>query len=115
MDQLLNLAILYVLFVAFQCLYNRYRGGLGAIPGPFLASFSNLWKVLSVYRDEMPQRNIAAHRKYGPVVRIGPNHVSFSTPKALQIIHASRKAYTKVRNLHVLYKYSSSRSGNRFP
>ncbi|KAI1095697.1 benzoate 4-monooxygenase cytochrome P450 [Rostrohypoxylon terebratum] len=95
MEFMSKLVVLCVVYTIIQCLHTRYRTGLSNIPGPFLASFSNLWKVLSVYRDEMPQKNIAVHRKYGPVVRIGPNHVSFSTPQALQIIHASRQAYPK--------------------
>ncbi|KAA8565434.1 hypothetical protein EYC84_009294 [Monilinia fructicola] len=42
-----------------------------------------------------PRKNIAVHDKYGPVVRIGPHHVSFASPEALQIIHSSRGAYPK--------------------
>jgi hypothetical protein len=91
---------LCALCLSFQIIYTRYGGDLRVIPGPFSASFSNLWKILAVYKDEMPQRNIAAHRKYGPVVRIGPKHVSFSSPGALQIIHGSRQAYPKVRYSH---------------
>ncbi|KAI1138396.1 benzoate 4-monooxygenase cytochrome P450 [Hypoxylon sp. FL0543] len=90
-----TILVLCALCFTIQIIYTRYGTGLSAIPGPLSASFSNLWKVLAVYRDEMPQRNIAAHRKYGPVVRIGPNHVSFSSPGALQIIHGSRQAYSK--------------------
>ncbi|THV48370.1 hypothetical protein BGAL_0252g00020 [Botrytis galanthina] len=49
----------------------------------------------ALYRGIMPQENIAVHAKYGPVVRIGPHHVSFASPEALQIIHGSRNAYPK--------------------
>ena len=76
--------------------YTHYHGGLNAIPGPFTASFCNLWKVLAVYNNDMPRRNIEVHRRFGPVVRIGPDHVSFSTPEALHTIHGSRQAYQKV-------------------
>nr|AVY05537.1 cytochrome P450 monooxygenase [Nodulisporium sp.] len=95
-----TILVLCALCFTIQIIYTRYGTGLSAIPGPLSASFSNLWKVLAVYRDEMPQRNIAAHRKYGPVVRIGPNHVSFSSPGALQIIHGSRQAYSKDVDYH---------------
>lgn len=93
----------FAFYLTFQILYARYGSSLRTIPGPFFASFSNVLKVLAVYKDAMPQWNIAVHRKYGSVVRIGPKHVSFSSPEALQIIHGSRQAYPKVRNMHVLF------------
>ena len=79
-----------------QTLRTRYRRGLTTIPGPFIASISNLWKINAVYKGDMPRRNMAVHQKYGPVVRIGPNHVSFASPQALHTIHSSRQAYAKV-------------------
>ncbi|KAI1442488.1 benzoate 4-monooxygenase cytochrome P450 [Annulohypoxylon stygium] len=85
----------FAFYLTFQILYARYGSSLRTIPGPFFASFSNVLKVLAVYKDAMPQWNIAVHRKYGSVVRIGPKHVSFSSPEALQIIHGSRQAYPK--------------------
>ncbi|KAK7993614.1 hypothetical protein PG989_006995 [Apiospora arundinis] len=87
--------ILGAVLLVFQGLYTRYRGGLNAIPGPVSASFCNLWKILAVYQNDMPRRNIQVHQKYGPVVRIGPNQVSFSTSEALHTIHGSRQAYPK--------------------
>ncbi|CAG8900566.1 unnamed protein product [Penicillium egyptiacum] len=95
MDEYLRLVALCAICLAFQFLRTRYHGGLNAIPGPFSASFCNLWKILAVYNDDMPRRNISVHQKYGPVVRIGPKHVSFSSPEALHIIHGSRQAYPK--------------------
>lgn len=92
----------FAFYLTFQLVYTRYGSSLRAIPGPFFASFSNVWKVLAVYEDAMPQWNIAVHKKYGSVVRIGPKHVSFSSPEALQIIHGSRQAYPKVGNMHAL-------------
>lgn len=79
-----------------QLIRTRYYGGLNKIPGPFVASVSNIWKVSALYWGTMPQENIAIHSKYGSVVRIGPHHVSFASPEALQIIHTSRNAYPKV-------------------
>ncbi|KAH9908161.1 benzoate 4-monooxygenase cytochrome P450 [Xylariomycetidae sp. FL2044] len=91
----LSLVGLGALLVVCQALYARYRGGLNAIPGPALASVSNIWKILAVYHDDMPRRNVEVHRKYGPVVRIGPNTVSFSSLEALHTIHGSRQAFPK--------------------
>ena len=85
--------------LCIQLARTRYVTGLSAIPGPFIASVSNLWKIMVVYAGDMPRRNVAVHEKYGPVVRIGPNHVSFASPQALHTIHGARLAYPKVCNL----------------
>lgn len=83
------------LFVA-QLLRTRYRQHLRSIPGPFVASFSNLWKLGAIYCEDMPEWNIKAHEKFGPVVRIGPNHISLSSRKALQLVYTSRESFSKV-------------------
>ncbi|KAI0855798.1 benzoate 4-monooxygenase cytochrome P450 [Xylaria cubensis] len=95
MDSFMKIVAFCGVVSILQALYTRYYGGLSAIPGPPSASFCNLWKVLAVYHNDMPRRNMAAHRKYGPVVRIGPNTISFSSPEALHTIHGSRQAYPK--------------------
>ena len=82
-------------FCVVQLLRTRYNA-LRRIPGPLVASFSNLWKVKAVYNEEMHTRDIAVHEKYGPVVRIGPNHVSVSSPESFYKVHASRTAFAKV-------------------
>ncbi|KAF7862479.1 hypothetical protein EAF04_007352 [Stromatinia cepivora] len=87
--------ICLLILVLLQLLHTRYYRGLHKVPGPFLASISNVWKVSALYRGTMPQENIAVHAKFGPVVRIGPHHVSFASPEALQVIHSSRNAFAK--------------------
>lgn len=88
-----------VILVVLKLLYTRYHGPLSAVPGPFSASFSNYWRVMAVYKSDMPKRIMAVHNKYGPVVRIGPKHVSFASAEALVTIHGSRDAYPKVRSI----------------
>lgn len=99
------MALLLIALIAFgavfvagciQLLRTRYRPHLSTIPGPFVASFSNFWKLAAVYQEDMPAWNISVHEKYGSVVRIGPNHVSFSSPSAFQTIYTSRQAFPKV-------------------
>lgn len=103
MGILLFTCIFVLVLGLLQLLRTRYHRGLDKIPGPFVASISNVWKVSALYRGTIPQENIAVHDKYGPVVRIGPHHVSFASPEALQIIHSSRGAYPKVCCDHVTF------------
>ncbi|EKM77283.1 hypothetical protein AGABI1DRAFT_115220 [Agaricus bisporus var. burnettii JB137-S8] len=62
--------------------------GLRAYPGPFIAKFSDIWLTWvskGAHRSELVHE---AHLKYGPVVRIAPNHLSIANPEALQIVYA---------------------------
>lgn len=75
--------------------WTRYHNGLHAIPGPLLASVSSYWKFNAIWCEDMPQRNTLLHEKYGPLVRIGPNHVSASSAEALQAIYRARSGFLK--------------------
>jgi hypothetical protein len=85
------------LLLVVYIVYTRYLTGISHIPGPFVASISNFWKISAAWHEEMPQRNIALHRKYGPLVRIGPDMISVDDPAALSIIYGFKPIYTKVR------------------
>lgn len=83
--------------LVFYVIYTRYLTGISHIPGPFSASISNFWKISAAWHEEMPQRNIALHKTYGPLVRIGPNMISVDDPAALNIIYGFKPIYLKVR------------------
>jgi hypothetical protein len=82
--------------------YTRYFAGISHIPGPFSASISNFWKISAAWHQQMPQRNISLHRKYGPLVRIGPNMISVDDPSALSTIYGFKPIYLKVRYKPIL-------------
>lgn len=87
---LLGLLCLYVLYV-------KYRSELRRIPGPWLASVSSFWRFSVVWRQDMPATSIRLHEKHGPLVRIGPYHVSVADPEALKVIYGADGRYQKVR------------------
>ena len=76
-------------------IYLRYYRGISHIPGPFIASISNYWKIQAAWKEQMPQQNIDLHRKYGPLVRIAPDMVSVDDPTALGIIYGFKPIYRK--------------------
>ena len=84
------------LVICLYLIYVRYFTRLSHIPGPFLASVSNLWKVKAAWQEEMPQQNIALHKKYGPLVRIGPDMISVDDPSAMSVIYGFKPIYSKV-------------------
>ncbi|KIY49616.1 cytochrome P450 [Fistulina hepatica ATCC 64428] len=81
---ILLVTVLLVHIVPWVIDSHRLRG----YPGPFLAQFTDLWlgKVSTTgHRSEVIH---GLHQKYGPIVRIAPNHVSIASPEALQTIYA---------------------------
>ncbi|KAK3291378.1 cytochrome P450-like protein [Chaetomium fimeti] len=74
---------------------NRYHNGLSKYPGPFLASLTDWWRFFDVYGRRPERSHIALHRKYGPVVRLGPNTLSFSDPDSLKTIYGLNKGFIK--------------------
>jgi hypothetical protein len=67
----------------------RLSSATAKVPGPFISNFTSLvlkWHELNanrtVYIHEL-------HKKYGPVVRAGPNEISFTSITALKEIYGS--------------------------
>lgn len=84
------------------CLYavlQRDKSELRRIPGPWLARFSSIWRFAIVWKRNMPATSIHLHDKHGPLVRIGPNHVSVADPSALKIIYGADNRYQKVQKI----------------
>lgn len=75
--------------------YNRYFQGLSHVPGPWLASVSDLWRYSVVKKFRPEVEHIALHKRYGKVVRLGPRTVSVSDPAALQTIYAPNAGFVK--------------------
>jgi cytochrome P450 len=86
--------ILFTLLVV-RPLYKRYSSPLRQYPGPFIASCSRIWKVWSTWTGHTEQHHIALHKKYGPVVRIAPNELSFSSPEAALAVFQVGKGFHK--------------------
>lgn len=88
-------SLLILLYVAY--LASRYfHHGLYKYPGPFWANFSNLWRLFDVLGRRPEVTHLRLHRKYGDIVRLGPNALSFGDPKAVKEIYGVNKGYVKV-------------------
>ncbi|KAL4882549.1 hypothetical protein BJY04DRAFT_206823 [Aspergillus karnatakaensis] len=82
---------LVVLWLLRQYLYNS----LHRYPGPLLARFTNLWRFLDVRGRRPELTHLALHRKYGDIVRLGPDTLSFACPSAIKVIYGLNKGFTK--------------------
>ncbi|KAM0426442.1 hypothetical protein ACHAPT_008133 [Fusarium lateritium] len=82
-------------FILIRCICKRYFSPLRHFPGPVLASVSRLWRVWSVWTGKNEEHYLAAHKKYGPVVRTAPNELSFSSATAALDIFKTGKGLDK--------------------
>ena len=80
-------------------LYLRYQR-LSSVPGPWLASFTDLWRAYSQKYYNITDVLLQLHKKYGSLVRIGPNTVSVSDAHAVSTIYTMHGEFIKV-NLHL--------------
>ncbi|EHK22060.1 uncharacterized protein TRIVIDRAFT_222494 [Trichoderma virens Gv29-8] len=76
----------------WRCIYNLYLHPLHRFPGPKLSALSYYpyYRLLVSGVGYLTVMDL--HMKYGPVVRISPNSLSFSHPDAMNDIRGHRKA-----------------------
>ncbi|KAI8627403.1 cytochrome P450 monooxygenase [Xylariaceae sp. FL1651] len=67
--------------------YNLYFHPLAKFPGPFLARSTLLWRFWATMGGHMPQTMSKQHSRYGPVVRVSPNELSFCTVQSYKDIY----------------------------
>ncbi|CAG7921798.1 unnamed protein product [Penicillium olsonii] len=70
----LSIFTISLIFVSYV-FYMRYLHSLSKFPGPLLASLTNTYKAYYVYNLTLHEKLLELHTRYGPVVRIGPNHL----------------------------------------
>ncbi|GME26776.1 benzoate 4-monooxygenase [Neofusicoccum parvum] len=96
---LLSLALLVPLYLLLTFLHTTLLHPLRHIPGPPLARFTRAWSRLHNLRGRKSHVIHAAHQRYGAVIRVGPDELSFASPSAVRAIYAS-DAFVKEENFY---------------
>lgn len=82
--------------MALKCLYNVYFHPLRSYPGPIAARASFLPYQCELLRGRVHLWVRELHKKYGPVVRLSPNELSFIEPEVWKDVYGHRaSAFTK--------------------
>jgi len=94
------MTFIYVLLVLLSVLSVRlllkfFTPGLHSIPGPFLARFSDLWRLIGMWTGHHELTLHELRRQYGSVVRIGPNVLSISDPEVIESIYGYKSDFVK--------------------
>ncbi|KAL6922263.1 hypothetical protein ACHAPO_012004 [Fusarium lateritium] len=80
------IAVLF--FIKLFSIAKNFISPLRSIPGPTFARFSDAWYLWRMRQGHFEQDNQTLHKKYGPVVRYGPNRYSFNDPAAAKVIYS---------------------------
>lgn len=78
---LLSLLIYSIPAILAFSLWKNYFS-LRYIPGPFAARLTDLYRALLVYKRDPHEVHLTLHKRYGNVVRLGPNCVSVTGSSA---------------------------------
>ena len=82
--------LLFLLLVAAAA-YRIFFHPLSRVPGPRLAAVSNVWYAYQVRNGHAFVLGKTLHKKYGPVVRVGPNEVWFASAEGFKSIYSKNQ------------------------
>lgn len=79
---LMTVAIKVLIYQISRIVYNIFLHPLARFPGPLLRSGFHIFNYWEELRGVQAKKALALHDRYGPVVRIGPDSLSFNTANA---------------------------------
>lgn len=85
-------------FVIARMLISYLKSPLRPFPGPFLAKFTDLWRLLDYIKCTQIHSHQELHKELGPAVRIGPDMISLDDPSLLKTVYSTRGDFLKVRS-----------------
>ncbi|KAK4443296.1 cytochrome P450 oxidoreductase [Podospora aff. communis PSN243] len=74
---------------------NHFHAGLNKYPAPAFASLTNWWRFVVVARRKAHVTHLKLHQELGGIVRLGPNALSFSDPRAVREIYGLNNKVAK--------------------
>ncbi|KAI1839352.1 hypothetical protein JX266_014437, partial [Neoarthrinium moseri] len=91
-------------------IFSSFTSPIQDIPGPWLAKFTDLWRLMDFYSGTQIETQRRLHEKFGSAVRIGPNMVSLNDPALFKTVYSTRGQYLKTD----FYKVNDAmQNGNR--
>jgi Cytochrome P450 len=82
---------------------------LAKIPGPKLAALTQWWIIYHEFNGDRTVTIHKLHEKYGPVVRVSPTEVSFTSPDGVKDIYGAGSTFPK-SHFYDLFQYYGERN-----
>jgi hypothetical protein len=89
------LALAALGFAAVYIAYQLFLHPLSKYPGPLLCRLTDLQKLQFYASKHIDTKTLELHQRYGPIVRIAPNELSFCGAGAVAPIYKSGRSMTK--------------------
>ncbi|KAI1289084.1 cytochrome P450 [Xylaria venustula] len=83
----ITLVTLYISYQLALIIYNLFFHPLAKVPGPLLGRSTLLWRLWDTTSGKHHRHMRDMHAKYGHVVRVSPNELSFSTVQSYRDIY----------------------------
>lgn len=93
---LLFFGVLGLLYGIYQLIiYPFYLSPLAKVPGPKLCAITKWYMVLIDFSNQRTVTLHKWHRKYGNIVRVGPNELAFSGDEPMKVIYGAGTLFSK--------------------
>ncbi|KAH8593864.1 hypothetical protein B0O99DRAFT_688298 [Bisporella sp. PMI_857] len=86
--------------LAWLIVYRLFLHPLAGVPGPLLAKISRLWLLRNDFSWKGSENFHRMHQKYGPVVRIAPNELSYDDLATYNDIYGQKSRFLKEEAWH---------------
>ncbi|KAF2756525.1 cytochrome P450 [Pseudovirgaria hyperparasitica] len=103
-----TITALLLSILLLNAIWNAFYAPLSAYPGPLLARCSRLWYARAMIRGTLPYDIRDLHEKYGDVVRIAPDELSYASAQAWKDIYGFRKGLPEIPKDALFYGSMSS-------
>ncbi|KAF2003109.1 cytochrome P450 [Amniculicola lignicola CBS 123094] len=81
---------LFTVYVLTHIIYNLYFHPPSNFPGPFWARSSLLWRLYRSMDGKFHKHLENCHNRYGTIIRVSPNELSFCSPESWTAIYMPR-------------------------
>ncbi|KZM20678.1 uncharacterized protein EKO05_0007187 [Ascochyta rabiei] len=79
--------VLLLVYWLVWIVYSRTYHPLAKVPGPIWPSLSRTWLMYRMYIGDYQLAQEVLHKRYGPLIRIAPNELSYSNPDGVPVIY----------------------------
>lgn len=94
---MISLSVVILLLVAMATIkIIQLARRFPSIPGPFIARFTEYWKVYHMLKGDYVETLCWWHQRHGPLIRIGPHTLSVGDPTEVPRIYQSTPLLLKV-------------------
>ncbi|KAI4134020.1 MAG: hypothetical protein LQ341_006092 [Variospora aurantia] len=99
-------------YPTFQAIYNLYFHPLSKFPGPKLWAASRLPFIYCMFTGTLVKREREIHQKYGEIVRLAPDEVSFANEQAWTDIYTARRGHKRTKRDRAYYLAPNDQADN---